>query len=180
MSDQIRAVILRGGTSKGIYLHENDLPREATAREKVILKIFGSPDKRQIDGLGGADPLTSKVCIIGAPSTDVPGAVDASIFYTFGQVEIDEPHVDLGSLCGNLTAGVGVFAIWEKLVEIKEPISRVRIYNTNLQRMLYTEVPVKDGRPIEAGNYAIPGVPGTGAKIQVDFPDTAGQVRVHF
>ena len=174
MSNQIRAVILRGGTSKGIYLHENELPREAKAREKVILKIFGSPDRRQIDGLGGADPLTSKVCIIGAPSTGAPGAVNASISYTFGQVEIDEPYVDLRSLCGNLTSGVGVFAIWEKLVEITEPVTRVRIYNTNLQRMLYTEVPVKDGCPIETGDYAIPGVPGTGAKIQVDFADTAG------
>ena len=100
MLGQIRAVILRGGTSKGIYLHEKDLPREATAREKVILKIFGSPDKRQIDGLGGADPLTSKVCVIGAPSADVPGAVDASIFYTFGQVEIDEHMSTLGPFVG--------------------------------------------------------------------------------
>ena len=84
MLGQIRAVILRGGTSKGIYLHEHDLPLEANAREKVILKIFGSPDKRQIDGLGGADPLTSKVCIIGTPSSDAPGAADADISYTFG------------------------------------------------------------------------------------------------
>ncbi len=172
--DKIRAVILRGGTSKGIYLHENELPKEEIDREKIILKIFGSPDKRQIDGLGGADPLTSKVCIIGVPPADALGAKNANISYTFGQVEIDEPHVDLCSLCGNLTSGVGLYAIWEKLVEIIEPVTRVRIYNTNLQRMLYVEVPVKDGRPIEAGDYIIPGVPGTGAKIQVDFSDTAG------
>ena len=151
MLGQIRAVILRGGTSKGIYLHENELPRGANAREEVILKIFGSPDKRQIDGLGGADPLTSKVCIIGAPSSDAPGAMGANISYTFGQVELDEPHVDFRSLCGNLTSGVGVFAIWEKLVETTEPITRVRIYNTNLKRMLYAEVPVKDGHPMETG-----------------------------
>ena len=174
MMDKIRAVILRGGTSKGIYLHENELPKEEIDREKIILKIFGSPDKRQIDGLGGADPLTSKVCIIGVPPADALGAKNANISYTFGQVEIDEPHVDLCSLCGNLTSGVGLYAIWEKLVEIIEPVTRVRIYNTNLQRMLYVEVPVKDGRPIEAGDYMIPGVPGTGAKIQVDFSDTAG------
>ena len=174
MLDKIRAVILRGGTSKGIYLHENELPKEEIDREKIILKIFGSPDKRQIDGLGGADPLTSKVCIIGVPPADALGAKNANISYTFGQVEIDEPHVDLCSLCGNLTSGVGLYAIWEKLVEIIEPVTRVRIYNTNLQRMLYVEVPVKDGRPIEAGDYIIPGVPGTGAKIQVDFSDTAG------
>ena len=174
MLDEIRAVILRGGTSKGIYLHENELPKEEIDREKIILKIFGSPDKRQIDGLGGADPLTSKVCIIGVPPADALGAKNANISYTFGQVEIDEPHVDLCSLCGNLTSGVGLYAIWEKLVEIIEPVTRVRIYNTNLQRMLYAEVPVKDGCPIETGDYMIPGVPGTGAKIQVDFSDTAG------
>ena len=174
MSDQIRAIILRGGTSKGVYLHEEDLPIQAASREKVILKIFGSPDKRQIDGLGGADPLTSKICIIGPPPADAPGAVSADISYTFGQVEINEPHVDFRSLCGNLTSGVGAFAIWEKLVEITEPLTRVKIYNTNLKRMLYAEVPVKDGVPLETGEYAIPGVPGTGAKIEVDFADTAG------
>ena len=139
---KVRCAVMRGGPSKGAFFHLKDLPEDLVVRDRVLLSVFGSPDARQIDGLGGADPLTSKVCIIGAPSADAPGAVDASIFYTFGQVEIDEPHVDLGSLCGNLTAGVGVFAIWEKLVEIKEPISRIRIYNTNLQRMLHTEVPV--------------------------------------
>ena len=174
MPQSIRCTIIRGGTSKGIYLRDVDLPRDPAMREKTILEIFGSPDKRQIDGLGGADPLTSKVCIIGPPPKNQKNAQDADISYTFGQVEIDQPSVDFRSLCGNLTSGVGAFAVWENMVEIEEPITTVRIYNTNLDRILITEVPVKNGRPIEFGNYHIPGVPGSGAKILVDFSDTAG------
>lgn len=179
MSEAIRCVILRGGTSKGIYLRDADLPRGPVEREKTILRIFGSPDKRQIDGLGGADPLTSKVCVIGPPPTDNPRAKEADLTYTFGQVEIDHPSVDLRSLCGNLTSGVGAFAVWENMVTITEPVTSVRIYNTNLDRMLITEVPVKDGKPLETGDYHIPGVPGTGAPIQVDFADTAGSSAGH-
>lgn len=173
MSEGVRCVILRGGTSKGVYLREADLPADLAARDQLILSIFGSPDKRQINGLGGADPLTSKVCVIGPPPESNPRARDPDLSYTFGQVEIDEPSVDYRSLCGNLTSGVGAFAIWEKMVAPVEPVTTVRIYNTNLDRMLICEVPVKDGRPVEEGDFAIPGVPGTGAKIQVDFSDTA-------
>lgn len=175
MSTSIRCTILRGGTSKGVYLKESDLPADPDARERTILSIFGSPDKRQIDGLGGADPLTSKVCIIGPPPEDNPRATGAHLSYTFGQVEIDAPVVDLRSLCGNLTSGVGAFAIWENMVRPTAPITTVRIWNTNLDSMLTCEVPVEDGRPQERGDYGIPGVPGTGAKIQVDFAETAGK-----
>ncbi|MEQ8194272.1 MAG: PrpF domain-containing protein [Rhodospirillales bacterium] len=174
MSDRVRCVILRGGTSKGVYLREADLPLDAAARDKAILGIFGSPDKRQIDGLGGADPLTSKVCVIGPPPEGNPRARGAHLKYTFGQVEIDEPEIDYRSLCGNLTSGVGAFAVWENMVTPVSPITQVRIYNTNLDRMLIVEVPVENGKPKEKGDYAIPGVPGTGARIQVDFADTAG------
>lgn len=170
----VPCTILRGGTSKGVYLKDADLPENPKAREQAILKIFGSPDKRQIDGLGGADPLTSKVCIVGPPPKGNPKAEGAELSYTFGQVEIDHPMVDLRSLCGNLTSGVGAFAIWEDMVEPVSPVTTVRIYNTNLDRMLYCEVPVEGGRPLEIGDYAIPGVPGTGAKIQVDLAETAG------
>jgi len=173
MSTAIRCVILRGGTSKGIYLREADLPADPAARDRAILAIFGSPDKRQIDGLGGADPLTSKVCVIGPPR-DLPQAAGAHLTYTFGQVEIDQPHVDYHSLCGNLTSGVGAFALWENMVRPVEPVTTVRIYNTNLDRVLTCEVPVRDGRPLETGDFAIPGVPGTGARIQVDLAATAG------
>ncbi len=172
MSEAIRCSIIRGGTSKGVYLKESDLPLDGGARDKVILDIFGSPDKRQINGLGGADPLTSKVCVVGPPPADRP---DCHLTYTFGQVEIDEPYVDYHSLCGNLTAGVGAFAIWENMVPKNVPITEVRIYNTNLESLIIAEVPVTtDGRPMEKGDYTVPGVPGTGAQITLNMADTAG------
>jgi methylitaconate Delta-isomerase len=175
MTEAVRAWIIRGGTSKGVYLKESDLPRDPTDRDRTILGIFGSPDKRQIDGLGGADPLTSKVCIIGPPPKGRPGAEDCDLTYTFGQVEIDQPHVDYHSLCGNLTSGVAVFAIWENMVRPEEPLTRVRIYNSNLDAVLLAEVPVRDGKPLESGSFAMPGVPGTGAQITLDLADTAGK-----
>lgn len=166
---RMRCAIIRGGTSKGIFLHENDLPVDAEARDRIILKIFGSPDVRQIDGLGGADPLTSKLAIIG-PSSHPEADVD----YTFGQVSINRPLVDYSGNCGNISAGVGPFAIDEGLVKAVEPMTRVRIYNTNTQKILIAEVPVKDGRAQVDGDYAIDGVPGSGACIMLDFAGTAG------
>ncbi|MGZ0189424.1 MAG: PrpF domain-containing protein [Alphaproteobacteria bacterium] len=171
MADCIRCWIIRGGTSKGVYLKEADLPRDPADRDRTILGIFGSPDKRQIDGLGGADPLTSKVCIVGPPPDDHP---ECHLSYTFGQVEIDEPHVDYHSLCGNLTAGVAAFAIWENMVRPTDPMTEVRIYNTNLDSVLIAETPTANGLPMEQGGFAIPGVPGTGAKITLNLAGTAG------
>lgn len=172
MSEAIRCSIIRGGTSKGVYLKESDLPLDGCARDKAIVDIFGSPDKRQINGLGGADPLTSKVCVVGPPPEDRP---DCHLTYTFGQVEIDEPYVDYHSLCGNLTAGVAAFAIWENMVRKNMPTTEVRIYNTNLERLIIAEVPMTaDGRPMEKGDYTVPGVPGTGAQITLNMADTAG------
>ncbi|MGE0419951.1 MAG: PrpF domain-containing protein, partial [Acetobacteraceae bacterium] len=139
------------------------------ARDRIILKVFGSPDKRQIDGLGGADPLTSKLAIIGRPTRP-----DTDVTYTFGQVEIDRPVVDYHSLCGNISSAVGHYAIEEGLVAPVEGMTRVRVYTTNLKRVLSIEVPVKDGRPVRLGTYRVPGVPGTGARILLDFADTAG------
>ena len=168
---KIPCVIMRAGTSKGIFLHEKDLPADKEERDQTLLKIFGSPDVRQIDGLGGADPLTSKVAII-APS-EKPG-IDVN--YTFGQVSITQPLIDYSGNCGNISSGVGPFAIDEGLVEAVEPITTVRIYNTNTGKVLVAEVPVKDGKAMVDGDYSIDGVPGTGAKIMMDFAGTAGAV----
>ena len=170
----IRCVIMRGGTSKAVFLKEADVPSEPGARLRTILAIFGSPDRRQIDGLGGADPLTSKVAIIGPPRANNARAAATHLTYTFGQVAIDEPDIDYLSLCGNISSAVGAFAIAENLVEPTEPVTVVRVYNTNLDRVLTLEVPVAGGRPVERGDYSVPGVPGTGAKILVDLSDTAG------
>lgn len=175
MAERIRSVIMRGGTSRAVFLKEADLPRAQAARDAAVLAIFGSPDRRQIDGLGGADPLTSKLAIIGPPRAGDPRAAGTHLTYTFGQVEINEPEIDYLSLCGNISSAVGVFAIEENLVEPTAPITTVRVFNTNLGRVLTVEVPVDgDGRVVTAGAFAIAGVPGTGARILVDFADTAG------
>ncbi len=173
MAGPIRCVIMRGGTSKAVFLKENDLPTDPLQRKNVILGIFGSPDRRQIDGLGGADPLTSKLAIIGPPLTD-PRAAGTHLTYTFGQVEIEEPEIDFLSLCGNISSAVGAFAVYEGMVQPTAPITTVRAFNTNLNRVLNIEVPVEGTRPLERGDFVVPGVPGSGARILVDFADTAG------
>ncbi|EAX48315.1 protein of unknown function DUF453 [Thermosinus carboxydivorans Nor1] len=166
---RIPAVIMRGGTSKGVYLMADDLPADPAVRDKVILSIFGSPDIRQIDGLGGADPLTSKVAII-SPSRREGVDVD----YTFGYVGIKEAVVDYDGNCGNISSGVGPFAIMKRLVPCVEPITKVRIYNTNTNKVIEAEVPVKDGEVVTEGDYAIDGVPGTSAKIILNFLNSEG------
>lgn len=171
MSEQRRIplVIMRGGTSKGIYIKANDLPSDPAERDALILRIFGSPDVRQIDGLAGADPLTSKLAIIGPSSSP-----DADVDYTFAQVSINERVVDYNGNCGNISAGVGPFAIDESLVKAVEPTTRVRIRNTNTDKMLYSEVQVKDGKARVKGDCVIAGVPGAGAPVLMDFASTAG------
>jgi 2-methylaconitate cis-trans-isomerase PrpF len=171
MSEQerVRCTIMRCGTSKGIFLKRNDLPKDPGLRDRIILAIFGSPDIRQIDGLGGADLLTSKVAIIGPPTH--PGA---DVDYTYGQVGITEAKVDYFGNCGNISSGIGPYAIYQGLVEPVEPMTTVRIHLTNSKRILVAQVPVKDGEPAIEGDYHIDGCPGTGAKISLDFSDTGG------
>lgn len=165
----VRATIYRGGTSKGVFLRENDLPQEPKIRDQVILAIFGSPDPRQIDGLGGADVLTSKLAIVGPPS--IP---NADVDYTFGQVSITSPYISYSGLCGNISSGVAPFAIEEGLVRAVEPVTKVRVYSKNTDQIFVTEVPVKDGKVVTSGNYIVPGVPGTGAKLNIDMVGTVG------
>ncbi|SDO88480.1 2-methylaconitate cis-trans isomerase PrpF family protein [Desulforhopalus singaporensis] len=166
---KIPAVIMRGGTSKGIYIKSNHLPADKTARDRCIMAIFGSPDVRQIDGLGGADPLTSKLAIIGPPSHP-----EADIDYTFAQVGIDQPVVDYGGNCGNISAGVGPFAIDEGFVAAVEPVTKVKIHNTNTGKILIAEVEVEGGRARTEGDCRIGGVPGSGSRIMLNFAGTAG------
>lgn len=166
---KVPAVLMRGGTSKGAYLMMSDLPEDPVLRDQVILSIYGSPDARQISGIGGADPLTSKVALI-APSTREGVDVD----YTFGYVGIKEAVVDYEGNCGNMSSAVGPFAIAKGLVPAEEPITRVRIYNTNTNKVIEASVPVKDGEVVSEGDYAIAGVPGTGAKISLNFLNSAG------
>jgi len=170
----IRSVIMRGGTSRAVFLKEADLPLDPAERQRIVLAIFGSPDRRQIDGIAGADPLTSKLAIIGPPREDDPRAAGSHLTYTFGQVEIEHPEIDWHSLCGNISAAVGAFAVYEGMVSASGDLASVRVFNTNLNRILTIEVPVENGRPLETGDYVVPGVPGSGARIQIDFAQTAG------
>jgi len=167
--EKIRAVIMRAGTSKGIFLRDEDLPKDREERDKTILKIFGSPDVRQIDGLGGADPLTSKLAIIGPPSRP-----DADVDYTFGQVSYVAPTIDYSGNCGNISSGIAPFAVDEGLVEVEEPYTTVRVHNTNTNSILIQQVQVVKGKAKVLGDYKIAGVPGTGAAISIDFSQTAG------
>ena len=167
--NMIRCTIMRGGTSKGIFIMENELPKDHKEREKVLLAIFGSPDIRQIDGLGGADVLTSKLAVIVPSSSE-----EADIDYTFGQVSTEKAMIDYGGNCGNISSAVGGYAIDMGLVKVVEPVTDVRIRMTNTNRILTASVPVKNGKAAVEGKFHIDGVPGTGAKIAMDWSQTAG------
>ncbi|MDR1907320.1 MAG: hypothetical protein LBQ43_00465 [Holosporales bacterium] len=169
--EKIKAVIMRGGTSKAVFIMENDLPRDSATRDKVILSIFGSPDIRQIDGLGGADPLTSKLAII-KPSL----RNDADVDYTFAYIGINKAEIDYVGNCGNISSAVGPYAIDEGLVQAIEPYTTVKIYNTNTKKIILAEIHVRDGKALISGGYCIDGVPGTGAKISLSFPNAQGSL----
>lgn len=168
---KIPCTIYRGGTSKPIFFLEKDLPREAKQRDEVVLAAFGSPDLRQIDGLGGADPLTSKVAYIGPPT--VPGA---DIDYTFGYVGITSPVIDYAGNCGNTSAAVGPYALLKGLIKPREPVTKTRIYNTNTKKIIVAEFQVRDGDFVSEGDFRIDGAPGSGSKILLDFLDSGGSV----
>ncbi|MBN2552503.1 MAG: 3-methylitaconate isomerase, partial [Spirochaetales bacterium] len=169
--ETIRCYLVRGGTSKAVFLMAHDLPGDPRSRDAVIRAIFGSPDVRQIDGLGGADVLTSKLAIIAPPSR-----ADADVDYTFAQVSFDTDVVDFNSNCGNISSAVGPFAIDTGLVRPADPLTTVRIHQTNTGKLLVAEVPVKRGKAAVEGELHIDGVPGTGAKITLDFSGMAGSL----
>ncbi len=171
IQELIRCSIMRGGTSKAVFFMRNDLPTNEELRDRIIRRVFGAPDPREIDGLGGADPLTSKVAIIG-PST----REDCDIDYLFGQVNMVEPMIDYVGNCGNISAAVGPFAIDEGLVEITEPTTTLRIHQVNTKSVIIAEVPTRGSKAEVEGTHGIAGVPGTGAKIILDFSDSAGAI----
>jgi 2-methylaconitate cis-trans-isomerase PrpF len=170
---RIRAVYMRGGTSRCLVFHEEDLPRGQAARDRILTAALGSPDPygRQLDGMGGGISSLSKACIIG-PSTHS----DAQVNYTFAQVDVRTPVVDYQGNCGNCSSAVGPFAIDEKLVEYTGINTVVRIHNTNTKKIIVAHVPVKDGEAAVEGDFELPGVPGRGARIALDFLDPGGAV----
>lgn len=162
-------VYMRGGTSKAVFFHEKDLPEDKSLWDDIFLKVMGTPDVKQIDGMGGTVSSTSKIAII-APSNK-PGV---DVEYTFRQVDIVIPRVDGSANCGNISSAVGPFAIDEGLVPAVEPITVVRVLNTNTNKIIEEHVRVEDGHAMVHGNEVIQGVPGTGSCIDMYFEDPAG------
>jgi hypothetical protein len=170
---RIRAVYMRGGTSRALFFHVADLPPPGPERDRLLLAALGSPDPygRQLDGMGGGISSLSKACLVG-PATHAGADVD----YTFAQVEIRRPVVDWRGNCGNCSAAVGPFAVDERLVAPVEPETVVRIYNTNTGKLIVARVPVEGGEARVQGDFELPGVPGRGARITLDFLDPGGAV----
>ncbi len=166
---KIPCVVMRGGTSKGPYFLAGHLPADRARRDRVLLAVMGSPDRRQIDGVGGGDPLTSKVAIV-SPS----GRDHTDVDYLFAQVVVDEPTVDVSPNCGNMLAGVGPFAIEQGLVPASDPETRVRIHMVNSGSLCEAVIRTPGGIVTYDGDARIDGVPGTGAPILLNFLDTAG------
>ncbi len=163
------ADLMRGGTSKGLFIAASDLPSNESRRNAVLLAAMGSPDARQIDGVGGAHPLTSKVAIIAPPTRP-----DADIDYLFLQVAVDKAEVSGAQNCGNMLAGVGPWAIEKGLVAAASPETEVRIHMLNTGGIAIAHVPVSGGDIVQEGDTSISGVPGTSAAISIDFLDLAG------
>jgi 2-methylaconitate cis-trans-isomerase PrpF len=168
---RVPAVYMRGGTSRCVVFHQRDLPTPGADRDRILLATLGSPDPygRQLNGLGGGISSLSKAVVIGPASRS-----DADVDYTFAQVEVKAPVVDYKANCGNCSSAVGPFAIDERLVAAHEGDTLVRIHNTNTQKLIVAHVPVVDGEAAVEGDFELPGVPGRGARIALDFLDPGG------
>jgi hypothetical protein len=162
----IPAVFLRGGSSKGVFFHAKHLPEDRARQDAIFLAVLGSPDpyQRQLDGMGGGISSLSKAVIIGKPTHP-----EADVDYTFAQVAVDRPLVDWSSNCGNLSSAVGPFAVDEGLVRASDGEALVRIHQVNTRRIIHARFPVRGGRAATAGDFAMAGVAGTGARIRLDF-----------
>jgi 4-oxalomesaconate tautomerase len=164
-----RCMWMRGGTSKGAFFIADDLPQDIAARDAFLLRVMGSPDERQIDGMGGADPLTSKVAVVKRSQRE---GVDVD--YLFLQVFVDQPIVTDSQNCGNMLAGVGPFAIERGLIAPAGDETRVAIFMENTEQVAVATLQTPGGQVIYSGNASISGVPGTAAPIPLAFRDTAG------
>jgi len=175
---KIPATYMRGGTSKGVFFNLQDLPESAqvpgAARDALLLRVIGSPDPygKQTDGMGGATSSTSKTVILSKSSQP-----DHDVDYLFGQVSIDKPFVDWSGNCGNLTAGVGAFAISSGLVDVnripRNGVAIVRIWQANISKTIIAHVPMSDGEVRETGDFELDGVTFPAAEVQIEFMDPA-------
>lgn len=167
----VPCLFMRGGSSRGGFFLDSELPADWDDRAALLLTAYGSPDVRQIDGIGGADPLTSKAAIVAISRRD-----DADLDYTFCQVDIARAKVSTGGNCGNMLSAVAPFAVLRRLIPSQEGENCVRIYTTNTDQVVTVRFQVRGGVPCVNGPTTVPGVPGSGATIAVDFGDCAGSV----
>lgn len=165
----IPCLLMRGGTSKGPYFRAEDLPKDVAERDRILLAAMGSPDLRQIDGLGGADTLTSKVAIVS--KSERPGV---DVDYLFCQVDIGKPVVDTGPSCGNMLSGVAPFALEMGIVPTKDGKTEVVIYDCNTKSKIEAVIETPGGQVNYIGDAAIDGVPGTAAPVILNFMDVVG------
>ncbi len=169
---KVPAVLMRGGTTKGVIFKAADLPRDPAARDRLLLRLMGSPDPygKQMDGMGGGSSSTSKVVLLSPSRRD-----DCDVDYLFGQVAIDRPLVDWSGSCGNLVPAVAAYAVSEGLLSApRDGSAAVGIWQVNLQRRLVAHVPVAGGEVVEAGDLPLDGVAFPGAEIRIEYPDPAG------
>ena len=171
MSDQISipTVYMRGGTSKGLLFNKKDLPSDQATLTNYLLAAMGSPDTRQINGMGGATSVTSKVCIISKSEV-----ADVDIDYFFAQVLVDEAKVDYGPTCGNMLSAVGPFAIEQGLIEAKEAYTKIVIRSVNTGSIIDATIPTPSKSVTYSGDYKIAGVPGVGSPILLKFKNIVG------
>ena len=168
---RIPAAFIRGGTSKGVFFKESDLPEDIGARDAIFLDVIGAPDpnRRQLNGMGGGISSLNKVMIVRPSKRD-----DADVDYTFAQIAADQPIVDYSANCGNLSSAIGPFAIDEGLIDVDDGEPLVRLFNTNTSKIIHARVPVANGQTVIAGDFVLQGVSGTGAKLKLDYLDPGG------
>lgn len=164
-------VLARGGTSRCCIVERSELPEEQAERDDLLLRLIGGPDPKQLNGLGGATQNTSKVIVVEPPTRP-----DCDIEYTFAQIVVGQPRVDYGGNCGNCLSAVAAYAVDAGYVKAVEPVTTVRVWNTNTTQAIRAEVPVDGGRAATRGAFVMDGVPGTGAPIKLWFLDPGGSV----
>ena len=168
---RIPAAFIRGGTSKGVFFNECDLPKDRNTWDAVFLKVIGAPDpnRRQLNGMGGGISSLNKVMIVRPSARN-----DADVDYTFAQVAADQSVVDYTANCGNLSSAIGPFAIDEGLIDVDDGEPLVRLFNTNTSKIIHARVPVANGQTVISGDFELQGVAGTGAKLKLDYLDPGG------
>jgi 2-methylaconitate cis-trans-isomerase PrpF len=171
LQKKVRAVFMRGGTSKALMFHQGDLPAARDDWAPIFLGAIGAPDPngRQLNGMGGGVSSLSKVCVIGPPSRN-----DADVDYTFAQVSVKQAAVDYSGNCGNMSSAVGPFALDEGLVRGGGNEACVRIHNTNTKKLIVSRFPIEEGMAAVDGDFVLPGVAGSGAPIRLEFTDPGG------